>query len=209
MKKLLVVLLFPFLMTAQKKEEVNRKLAETTCDCVSAKGKQKVTEMDLGLCILSSLNKLSDKEKKVIGYNTKDKAGSIEKIAEDVGMEMATICPNLFIDMFENNPELLSDEDEVVAVEEDTMKEEVVDSSTKGTFEMFAGTEFNTVVLTDEAGNRREFIWLFPFEGDSLFIKGKIVKGDKIEVYYREQSFFDPVKKEYRIYNEITEVNLL
>jgi hypothetical protein len=65
------------------------------------------------------------------------------------------------------------------------------------------------LTIIDESNTKREFIWLFSFGGDSLFIKDKIIKGDKIEVFYVEQQFYDPKTKTYKIYNEITEVKLL
>lgn len=198
MKKLLLLLVFPVLLMAQKKEAVYKKLATLTCECSSNKGSEKLTETDLGLCIFDALNTLNEKERKIIGYNPDKKSSSIEKIAESVGVEMALICPKVFTN-------ILSEEDAVV---EDTQAE-VIESSHKGAFEMIVSNEFNTVTITDETNTKREFIWLFPFEGDTLFMKGKIVKGDKIEVFYREQEFFDPKTKTYKIFNEITEVKLL
>jgi hypothetical protein len=198
MKKLLLLLFFPVLVIAQKKEEVYKKLAALTCECASNKEGDKLTETDLGLCIFESLGMLSDKEKKIINYNADSKSKSIEKIAENVGVEMALICPKLFTKLMDDDPESTG---EVV--------EEVISSSHKGTFDTIVSNEFNTITIIDESNTKREFIWLFSFEGDTLFTKGKIVKGDKIEVFYQEQQFFDPKTKTYKIYNEITEVKLL
>lgn len=200
MKKIILLLLFPVVMMAQKKEAVYKKLAALTCECSTSKGADKLSETDLGLCIFEALNMLNDKEKKVIGYNPDKKSANIEKIAENVGVEMALICPKVF-------STFLSEEDETVA--EEVIEEEIIESSHKGTFEVMTAVEFNTIIITDETNTKREFIWLFSFEGDALLIKGKIVKGDKIEVFYREQEFFDPKSKTYKIYNEITEVKLL
>lgn len=199
MKKLLLLLLLPVVLIAQKKEAVYKKLAALTCECSTNKGAEKLSETDLGLCIFEALNMLNDKEKKVIGYNPDKKSANIEKIAENVGVEMALICPKVFSN-------ILSEDQEVV---EEVVEEEIIESSHKGTFEAMTAVEFNTITITDETNTKREFIWLFSFEGDALLIKGKIVKGDKIEVFYREQEFFDPKTKSYKIYNEITEVKLL
>lgn len=200
MKKIILLLLFPVVMMAQKKEAVYKKLAALTCECSTNKGAEKLSETDLGLCIFEALNMLNDKEKKVIGYNPDKKSANIEKIAENVGVEMALICPKVFSN-------ILAEEEGVVS--EEVVEEEIIESSHKGTFETMTAVEFNTITITDETNTKREFIWLFSFEGDALLIKGKIVKGDKIEVFYREQEFFDPKSKTYKIYNEITEVKLL
>jgi len=200
MKKIILLLLFPVVMMAQKKEAIYKKLAALTCECSTNKGAEKLSETDLGLCIFEALNMLNDKEKKIIGYNPDKKSANIEKIAENVGVEMALICPKVFSN-------IISEDDEVVT--EEVVEDEIIESSHKGTFEVMTAVEFNTITITDETNTKREFIWLFSFEGDALLIKGKIVKGDKIEVFYREQEFFDPKTKTYKIYNEITEVKLL
>lgn len=199
MRKIVLLLLFPLLTMAQKKEVVYKKLAALTCECATNKGPEKITETELGFCIFESLNTISDKERKVIGYNADKKSASLERIAENVGVEMALTCPKVF--------------STILSEEEGGMTEEVVEeaiaSSHKGTFDAIVSGDFNTVTLIDESNTKREFIWLFSFEGDALFIKGKIVKGDKIEVFYTEQQFFNPKTKTYTIYNEITEVKLL
>lgn len=199
MKKMLLLLLCTVAMTAQKKEAVYKKLAALTCECSTNKGTEKLTETDLGLCIFESLGMLDEKDRKTIGYNPDKKSTSLERIAENVGVEMALLCPKVFSNILDGEA------DEFVADE----IEEIISSSHKGTFESMTSTEFNTITITDESNTKREFIWLFSFEGDSLFIKDKIVKGDKIEVFYTEQQFFDPKTKTYTIYNEITEVKLL
>ena len=199
MKKLLLLLLFSIAMTAQKKEAVYKKLAALTCECATNKGTEKLTETELGLCIFESLGMLDEKDRKAIGYNPDKKSTSLERIAENVGVEMALLCPKVFSN-------ILDEETDGYVADE---VEEIIASSHKGTFESMTSAEFNTITITDESNTKREFIWLFSFEGDSLFIKDKIVKGDKIEVFYAEQQFFDPKTKTYKIYNEITEVKFL
>lgn len=199
MRKIVLLLLFPLLTMAQKKEVVYKKLAALTCECATNKGPEKITETELGFCIFESLNTISDKERKVIGYNADKKSASLERIAENVGVEMALTCPKVF-------STILSEEEDGLTEE---FVEEAIASSHKGTFDAIVSGDFNTVTLIDESNTKREFIWLFSFEGDALFIKGKIVKGDKIEVFYTEQQFFNPKTKTYTIYNEITEVKLL
>ena len=199
MKKVFLFLLLPLLTIAQKKEVVYKKVAALTCECATNKEVQKLTETDLGLCIFESLGIISEKERKTIGYNPDKKASSLERIAENIGVEMALLCPNVFSNM-------ISEDDEIVVEEAD---DETITSSHKGTFELLTANEFNMLLITDESNTKRDFIWLFSFDGDSLFIKDKIVKGDKIEVFYREQEFYDPKTKTYKIYNEITQVKLL
>jgi hypothetical protein len=123
---------------------------------------------------------------------------SIEKIAESVGLEMAVVCPDVFLKIAKDDTE------EPPLVEEDEL-----DLFYTGTFESITAVEFNTIFLLDDKNVKQEFVWLFSFEGDNLFVKNKIVKGDKLEIHYRQQEFFDPKQNKYRIYNEITSIKLL
>ena len=181
---------------AQKKEVVYKKLANSTCECI---GTKEVTDINLGICIFGAINQLSEKERKIIKVDLDDKMASIEKIAESVGLEMASICPDVFIKIAnENKPD-----SNIIANDSD------LDLFYTGTFESMTTTEFNMIFLIDDKNVKQEFVWLFSFEGDNLFIKNKIVKGDKLEIHYRQQEFFDPKQNKYRIYNEITSIKLL
>lgn len=201
MKKFVLALLFPALLFAQKKNEIYKKLANLTCEC--AHNKSDKSEFGLGLCIFESLDKISQKEQKAIGYNPDKKVQTAKTAASNVGVEMALICPDIISSFSEPGSESIEE------VLEDPPVVDTTYSTFKGSFEEIKTEEFNTIILMNESKEKIEFIWLFPFDNDALFIKGKITKGDTIEIEYREQSFFDPKKKEYRIYNEITEVTFL
>jgi hypothetical protein len=196
MKKIYLLLLLPSLIFAQKKDEVVKKLANFACECI--KDKPEVNETALGLCLLESIGKLSEKEKKTIGFTSGKEADAIKNIAEEIGTQMAFVCPEVFT-------KLQSDDE---ATDEEVYEDEPALSFT-GTFEVMTSNEFNTIVLINEAKERKEFIWLFSFEGDSLLIKNKIAKGDKIEIEYAELEFFDAKSKTYKVYNEISNLKLL
>lgn len=185
----------PLALMAQKKEIVYKKLANSTCECINTK---EFTDINLGICIFAAINELTEKERKIVKVDIDNKMASIEKIAESVGLEMATICPDVFVKIAnENNPEanLIADNE--------------MDLFYTGTFDSMATAEFNMIFLIDDKEVRQEFIWLYTFEGDTLLVKSKIVKGDKLEIHYRQQEFFDPKQNKYRIYNEITSIKLL
>jgi hypothetical protein len=196
MRITILLLLFPVLLLAQKKEAVYKKLAIYTCDCVT--GKKEVSDVNLGVCIFEAMDHLSNKERRSIDVNPDDKMNAIQNIAESVGIEMAIVCPDVFTKIAENKvrDSALVDDDEL-------------DLFYTGTFESISTQEFNTIILLDEKNERQEFIWLFTFEGDNLFIKNKIIKGDKLEIHYRQQEFYDPKQGKYRIYNEIASIKLL
>ena len=194
MKKLFILFLaFPLGIVAQKKEVVYKKFAAITCECASKKDPNEITETDLGICIFESLDKLNEKERKIIGYNPDKKMETIEKVAENIGIEMAVLCPEVFAKIGEAEASV----------------KDIADTFVIGTLESITSNEFKTINIIDEDSAKRTFIWLFSFAGDTLFIKNKVVKGDKLEVHYCEKEFFDPKKNSYQKYNEITEIKLL
>ena len=197
MKKLLFLLLLPALTFAQKKDDVIKKLAESTCTC--AQQKSQATQTEIGFCLIAALGELSVKEKKAIGYNEDDISASIEKVAEGIGMKMAVTCPTVFTKM-------IAEEDVEAA---DTATVEARNPIFTGTFESVTSNEFKTFTIISDSKEKKSFIWLFPFEGDSMFIKNKISKGDKLEIEYHELQFFDTKTNAYRTYNEILGVKLL
>lgn len=198
MKRFLtLVLLIPVVTFAQKKAEVFKKTANLTCECANKKDASKISNLELGLCIFESLDMLTEKEKKAIGYDSNRKVETVEGVAKNVGVEMALECPEIF--------SKLSDSDDE---EDETNVEEVEDLFSIGTIESITSNEFKTINIIDENNEKKAFIWLFKFDGDALFIKEKAIKGDRIKVYYVEQDFFDPKTNSYQKYNEITEVIL-
>jgi hypothetical protein len=191
---ILLFLIFTTFSYAQKKDVVFKKIASSTCECITLKGETTISDISLGLCIFQSLDKLIPKEQKVIGYNPDKRMETIEGVAENVGLEMALICPEIFANMADG-------EEEAPSTVEDTF--------VTGTFDSMITNEFVSIRIIDENRAEKDFIWLFPFDGDTLFIKKKVDKGEKIEVHYREQEFFDPKTNSYQKYNEITEIKLL
>ncbi|WP_395043486.1 hypothetical protein [Flavobacterium sp.] len=199
MKKFTVFFLFFTIISfAQKKEAVYKKLATTTCECAKAKGEEKISDVSLGICIFQSLDKLDLKEQKIIGYNPEKKMETVEKVAENVGLEMALICPEIFANM--------QSEDEAVVEE---VVEDTVDLLFTGNYDSMISNEFNTIRIIDENKVSKDFVWLFPYDGDTLFIKKKVDKGEKIEVRYREQEFFEAKSNSYKTFYEILEIKLL
>jgi len=196
MRITILLLLLPMFFWAQKKEAVYKKLATYTCGCVN--DKKEITDVNLGVCIFEAVDHLSNKERRSIDVNPDDKMKAIQNIAESVGIEMAIVCPDVFTKIAENK-----------ASENSVDDEDELDLFYTGTFESMTTQEFNTIILLDEKNENQEFVWLFTFEGDNLFIKNKIVKGDKLEIHYRQQDFYDPKLGKYRIYNEISHIKLL
>lgn len=200
MKKIVFTVLVTLMSlhgSAQKKEVIYKKLGDKTCECAMRKGAPNIGDVELGLCILEAVNSLDAKEQKTMGIDPNKKMESIEKIAEGVGIEMAMTCPQVFQNM--------KDDDGTPLFENGNTNT----FTTSGSIEEITSGEFKTIKLKDESGMIREFLWLRQFEGDSLLIKNKIAKGDKVEIVFFEETFIDVKSNTYRAFNTIKGIKLL
>lgn len=200
MKKIqLLTLLLPIFLMSQKKEAVYKKLANLTCDCAEKKAKEKsLTSYDLGICIFDALDQLDVKDRKTISYNPDKKIETGMDIAKSVGIEMAIICPKYIKATKEEEPPVMIDSTQAVAV-----------NTIKGSIDSLVSNGLKFIYIIDDNHLKKEFLWLDAFEGDSLFIKGKAAIGDIIEIQYVESIYFDPKENSYRKYNVITSIKLL
>ena len=199
MKKIIltaILVLGVLTVSAQKKEAVYKKIAEKSCECALQKGASNISQMDLGICLFEGINILDTKELKVLGINPDDKMGSIESVAEAVGIEMAMTCPVIFENIGYENGEVVFQKDKEKEVKRLTF-------TNSGVVEEVTTKEFKTIKIKDASNTIQEFLWLNQFEGDSLLINGKIVKGDKVEIVFAEEQFFDSKVNAYRAFNVI------
>ncbi|MFC7774924.1 hypothetical protein [Flavobacterium sp. GCM10027622] len=183
-------------VSAQKKDAIYKKLAEKTCDCSIKKGPN-IGDMELGLCIFEAVGTLDEKEQKIMGINPNKKMESIEKIAEGVGIEMALTCPQVFKNMKDDEGKPLFEDGGASTF------------TASGVIEDVVANEFKTIKLKDESNMSRDFIWLTQFEGDSLLLKNKVAKGDKVEISFAEETFFDNKTNTYRVFYTIRGIKLL
>ncbi|HKX86814.1 MAG TPA: hypothetical protein VJL37_09075 [Flavobacterium sp.] len=183
-------------ISAQKKEAIYKKLGDKTCDCAIKKGPN-IGDVELGLCIFEAVNSLEAKEQRIMGIDPNNKMESIEKIAEGVGIEMALSCPQVFKNMKDDDGTPLFADGNANTF------------TASGVIEDVLSSEFKTIKLKDESNMSREFIWLSQFDGDSLLIKNKIAKGDKVEIMFVEETFFDNKSNTYRVFYTIRGIKLL
>jgi hypothetical protein len=200
MKKILFLLAVGTSMTvsAQKKDAVYKKIAEKSCDCAMKIGAAKIGEAELGLCLFEGLNSLEAKDLKIIGVNPDKKMESLESIAEPIGIQMAMTCPQVFQGMMNQEESALQNNE--------ASKQTFTNS---GVVEGLTANEFKSIKIKDASNTVQEFIWLTQFEGDSLLINGKVVKGDKVEIVFTEEQFFDVKTNAYKAFNIIKSIKLL
>ena len=91
------LVLTPLLLVAQTDKQYEQ-LAQATCACASKKDlkglSKSAVSMELGMCMLSSLEVLPEKDRKNFDFTDPAKG---KAIGEKIGMKMATFCPKTIL----------------------------------------------------------------------------------------------------------------
>jgi hypothetical protein len=210
MKKIIVTLIAIVglnLINAQNKskEEVLELMAEDTCECIQEKKINPKASMDdkqmaLGLCLISSYNEHKSKSR----YFNKQKSTNFEKIGEEVGMVMATICVDDFMSIFstEELVDIIDDDDEMSFG--DT---EESDLSIEVELVSMNNDAISYIQTKDDFDKKHIFLITQEFQGYELLKKSSF--GKSFKVSFKEAEFFDLSEKQYIVKKVITKIEEL
>jgi hypothetical protein len=196
MKKLLLVFTFVSFFSNAKGQDIADILTEEVCSCAAGNNEKnqdaqsRNMEMELGICIITSVSNHKEAVKAKYGDVLQDE-DAMGKLGTDIGLKMASVCPDIFMALAE-----MSDDDEAPAVEEvySTIEGRIVEVKTE---------QFLTVVVKDNSGRTHTLLVLTFFEGSDLLIEDKLKKNDKVSIDYLEQEFYDAKAKDFRYYKVI------
>lgn len=188
MKKslLLILLLLPLLVWAQ---EDYKGIAQETCECIQKKDLSSATkksiEVALGLCMFEVI------QARNIEVDMSD-GDAMRKFGEKVGMQMAPICPDIFVK--------LSDESEKTAP---------ANESVTGTIKSIEEKEFLFVTVKDQSNKEVRIVWLRHVEGADEFLTDyKKLIGKKVTLTYQNLELFNAKAKGYFGYKELLMIQL-
>jgi len=190
MKKLIFISIFlaNLFVTAQTKNELFEITAKETCECINEVDlktlSRKQIKSRLGICMLNSYGVRKDK---FIQFGVNFNIDSAKNIGEEVGIKMATICPEVFTSF----------------IEEKETEEQY--SSIAGLYKKISGNDINYIHIIDENGKNQKFMWFGNFKGSNRFIE-KRDSINKVIVYYKNTEYYVPKMKEYFTVKEITEI---
>lgn len=210
MKKIIITLVAILglnLIYAQNrsKEEVLELMAQDTCECISKKKINPNDSMDdkqmaLGLCLVSSYNEHKSKSR----YFSKQKSTNFEKIGEEVGMVMATICVDDFMSIFSTEEliDIVDDDDDMSYVDEESSN-----LSIEVELVSMNNDAISYIQTKDDFDKNHTFLITQEFEGYELLKKSSF--GKSFIVSFREAEFFDLSEKQYIIKKVITKIEEL
>lgn len=201
MKKIILSFVLTFIYINANAQDILEKVTKEVCSCTSGKieslkkSSPDGIKMQLGLCILSSYTE--HKTEIVAKYGEiMEKDGAMEKLGEDIGMKMVTICPDVLMSIASTGG--FSDDDSAKVAEPKTIEGEISDIKTD---------QFVTIQIKDKNGRAYSFLFLNYFETASLFTNNEIKKKDKISVTYTETELYDTKEKEFRYFKVITQLD--
>ncbi len=214
-KKLFFVLtvLSANMLNAQTEEQLD-KMTVATCNCAEKKDFSKITsdayQMELGLCIISALEVLPEKERKKINLTDGESMGSL---GEKIGLRMASKCPKVLmviskLEMDRQKEEKATD----VSKENGNMPPPPPTGGTgsiSGTIKEIKESDFVTIVLIDDSQKEYRLLWINHFRGESDYISNpQMLKGKKVEIGYYENERYVPQMKEYVSFKNIYEIKV-
>lgn len=187
MKKFTFTFLFIALaVSVMAQEDLYKTVAKETCECVTKRNidvnKRSEVEMALGLCMLESI------QTHKIDIQITDE-NAMGKFGEQVGLQMAPLCPELF-------KAFMADEAEEVETIELTGKIRSIESG-----------EFLYVILKEDSGKEHKLLWLRYFSGSDDFKNDpKKLIGKNVTVTYQNLECYIPKSKEYYNNKEILDM---
>ncbi|POS02801.1 hypothetical protein Q361_102114 [Flavobacterium croceum DSM 17960] len=192
MKKVILIILVVLSQNIFS-QNITDTVTKEVCDCISSKSdklkdlKGSDLELQLGLCILASYTKHQEEVKKQYG-DVVGKEKAMEKLGEEIGMKMVTVCPETLMLIAGASDEFTDNE------ETEQLEGKIVEIKTE---------QFVSILLKDKNSRTHSFLLLNYFDSASLFTENAIKKNDTVIITYQEQELYDPKSKEFRYFKVI------
>lgn len=184
-------------------QEYLEKVAAESCECLEKvpDGLDKDTYyMEAGLCMIQAASPYKKKIKSDLGIDLDNIETEGEKLGKVLGMKMALICPSAILKMAS-----MDDETEDVEIEPTNQT-----NSLTGKITAIEDDFFVTFSVKDEAGKTAKFYWIAYVKSNTELISSyKNLLDKNVSISYISQEFFDPRISEYRLFNVISEIEVL
>ncbi len=215
MKRLIILSLFIVsqLSFAQNltKEKLKEKMGKELCEDINTKTiTEKNFEFLLGLSMMKVIKNNKAEVDHHYGTVMFGDGGVLEKIGEDMGEQMITICPDVFEKMHgigvldtyieDAKEEMLADSSSV------DYDEEYEEPNVNGKFLSSKLESFQTIKIEESNGDISKFIILHNFENSNLILQKKLKVNDKVHIYYYEDLIYDPKQNKFLEFKVLTDI---
>ena len=198
----LFLVVSPLLSMAQTDKQYEQ-LAEATCACASKKDLKGMNKneasMELGMCMLSALQVLPEKDRKHFDFTDPAKA---KGLGEKIGMKMAVLCPKTILAVAAAT---LADGDAAgsssaadVSPNQELVPPPPPPVSVEGKVKEVIEGDLVTIILVETNGREHKLIWEKHFAGDEPFVANpQNLKNKEVTVGYYMSDRYVPKMHEY------------
>lgn len=195
MKKTILAFLFSLFFLNANSQDILDNVVKEVCSCATAKADQlkglpaDKLQLELGFCIITSY---SNHEKELTAkYGNVMEGDGMEKLGTDIGLKMASACPDVF---------------RLIAGSSFEDEETQAISTVEGQIVAVKSEQFLTIEVKDNSGRTHAMLLLTFFEGSDILTENKLKKNDKVSIDYWEQEFYDVKAKDFRNYKVIQSI---
>ena len=205
----LFLVLTPLLLVAQTDKQYEQ-LAQATCACASKKDlkgmSKSAVSMELGMCMLSSLEVLPEKDRKNFDFTDPAKG---KAIGEKIGMKMATFCPKTIMTVASSMSEETNSDSSTPPQMSKNQDMPPPPVSVEGKIKEVIEGDFVTLVLVETNGREHKLIWEKKFMGDDPFVANpQNLKNKDVAVKYYMSERYLPKMREYFSLKHISELSV-
>ncbi len=193
----LFLVVFPLFLAAQTDKQYEL-VADAACDCATKKDLKSLNKeamsMELGMCMLSALEVLPEKDRKNFDFSVPEKARGL---GEKIGMKMAYKCPKIMLSVGTAMQE--DGGNEVKNVPPPPPPPPPLSTvSVEGKIKEVIEGDYVTVLLVEKDGREHKLIWANHFEGEAPFVANpQGLKNKDVSVKYYMLERYVPKMREY------------
>lgn len=200
----LIILLF--IGTTAFSQKVEDQLVEEMCECVTDMENPEAWELELGLCMMTSINGREKAIKKEMGIDVSN-FENFEAFGEKIGVKLAIHCPEfikLMAEVMEEDEEFTEKVIEKTNQRSDMVEAPVVASkSIDGTLNSTDHSEFSVLNVTSDNGRKLKLYWMGYFEGSDELPK---FKNKDVTISYKDMEVYSHEMKDYKMIKVITKI---
>jgi hypothetical protein len=191
----LLLVILPLVLKAQTDKQYEL-VAEASCACANKKDLKSLSKnemsMELGMCMLSGLEVLPEKDRKNFDFSVPEKA---RVLGEKIGMKMAFKCPKVMLSigttMQEDGGNEVKNAPPPPPPPPTTVE---IEGKVKDVIE----GDYVTVLLVEKDGREHKLIWANHFDGEAPFVANpQGLKNKDVTVKYYMSERYVPKMREY------------
>ncbi|QKJ28977.1 hypothetical protein HQ865_04150 [Mucilaginibacter mali] len=206
MKKYLLLLILPLIQLTARAQTtigpVEKKITDNICNCLAKQdfstitSKEKATEVFTN-CLMENMDLLPAlAEERKIDMTDQE---AMRNVGIDIGKNLLKQKCESFLKL-----SML-----MVKKENNGEPPTISASSTTGTFKRIDNKGFNYIVITDNSGNEKSFLWLKQFPGSEAFMATPVkATGKKLKITWQDMEVYLPQAKGYYNVKEITGIEI-